>query len=292
MKIAVPISVLLAAGAASANGANPPRLEGATPVAGKQDARYNTHVFDEEELHIHPLGGPTLMTTLSSSAAEDGAANAGSGGYEYYLSINTTLPLQYDYQGKPEMNKCVEWPTWTDNSNGSNFTWYGLRIMLPDDATIGSGGRYTYVTRATIPLGWAQEYGSAPATVLGYNFTTKESQPLIRINFNDRPFEDTYRYDFVDKSGSSVSDDGSYQEFNTTLNGNVFCYANTCPDKTNCSQQRVVPVVPTMTVSLKRFDTPPPPTPPSPGPSSAADAPRVKLFGLGIAAVATAGSFL
>lgn len=245
--------------AAAADRSGIPPLEGAEPAA-KSD------IYDELKGYQNVDNGALVAI-----------ANAG---YTYYLRINATLPLKLSGNGELEVDRCVEWMS---DANDSNFTWYGLQVQLPDDASTTSGRYYPDVTRATKELGYVQQYNTTPpVSILGYNFTTKESQPTIRINFNDEPFWDTYTFNFVDQ-GSVVAGDANYQEFKKTMNGAVSCYATPASESWRTV---LAPVIPTLTITLQRFgggDD----TPPSPAPASAAYSPHSgKVFGLSLATFA------
>lgn len=254
-----------------------PSLKGATPTT-RPDTRFSLKKYNQD-YHTRADG---LGSTFEASSDIINAANTG---YAYGISIDATLPLEVDrFTGKPEIDQCIEW---NSDSNPDNFTWYGLRIQLPDDAVTRSGHYFTYVTRATKELGFVQQYNeTSPASILKYNITTKDAQPTIRINFNDNPFWETYTFDFVDQ-GSIVSDNSNYQEFNRKMNGAVSCYTN----PSNETWRSIIsPVIPTLTISLQRFgggggdNTPPPPI----EPSAAVAAPHGKLLSLSLAAFGAA----
>jgi len=223
---------------------NMPKLEGAK--ASAFDDRYALNDNQEDVF-------------VTSSTEEDASITAGDA-YTYKLYINTTLNLEMSGDGSPVIDGCVSWP---DDTSPSNFTWYGLRIQLDEDATTGSGGYYTNIVRATKELGFVQEYNTTTSP-LDYEIKTNHAQPTIRINYNDKPFWQTFKFDFVNKQGSSaVSDGDDYQEFNITMDGTVRCSAS------DGGWSNLRPVIPTMTVSLQRLsggaggNTPP-------GPPSAA----------------------
>ncbi|KAL9183927.1 hypothetical protein ACHAXT_002013 [Thalassiosira profunda] len=183
----------------------------------------------------------------------------------YTLRINASLPLELDWQtGEPEIDRCVEWGP-GDNSNGANFTWYGLRIQLPDDATTQSGQYYSDVVVATMDGGFVQSYNATNDTVLMYNLTTAETKPTVRLNFNDNPFWTTYTFD-------AAGDE--YQQYVKEERGSVSCYATPANET---SREILSPVIPTLTISLQRLDGEVDPATPAPTPPSSAVVPRGEI---------------
>lgn len=230
---------------------------------------------------IPPLAGavPAAESDASRELASvlNGAVAADHTGYTYQLRITGALPLKLQNNGDPELERCVEW---VGDANGANFTWYGLRIQLPDDAATGGGGWTPAATRATKELGFVQDYNDT-YNLLDFNFTTQESQPIVRINFDDDPFWDTYKFDFVEQ-GAVVADDADYQEFK--VYGSVSCYATPASEQ---SRTVLWPVRPTLTTSLKKFESGRDVPLPIPDPPSAASLHRsVTMFGLSLSTFA------
>lgn len=241
-----------------------PTLKGA---ASKLDARYDTKhpqlpVEDDTVQGVLNGDGPRMTKVITTSSADITATNSG---YKYRLQINAATP-----PGDHTVDECVEWPK---DSNGANFTWYGLRIQLSDDAKTKGGRWYPDVTRSTKELGIVQKYNmtSPPLTLLEFNITTPETQPIIRMNWNDDPFYETFKFDFVDTgSDTSITDGSSYQEFTKENRGSIWCYGDPPGD-----WRRVFnPVIPTLTISMQKFsdeggNTSPPPSPVGPPPNAA-----------------------
>lgn len=234
---------------------------------------------------IRPLAGatPTRATELDARDVLAGDEQEATAGYTYSLSVNASLPVD------DRIDRCVAWPAGEANfdragvSNGVNFTWYGLRIMLPDDGAAPSGFRYPDLSGATRELGWTQDYGDA-AEVLAYNVTTQESQPTVKINFNDELFWNTFKFDFVQSGGgaAAVSDGADYQEFKKELRGAIYCW--TVIEENY--RQSIFPVVPTLTISMRRLDGPSSPPGPAPSSTAAAVVTRGRSLSLGVFAAA------
>lgn len=227
-----------------------PHLDGAATTA-KFDARYDISSYAQESVDV-------------SNSVE----------YKYILTVDATLPLQTSWQtGGLEIDRCIEWPS---GESRTNFTWFGFRMQLPDDASISGGSMYSYITRSTKDLGYVQDFNTT-STLLQYNMTMKESLPTIRMTLNDDLFWKTYNFDFVQSDqGSAASDDSSYQEFKNKMYGAVSCNIPTG----NNSYRILNPVVPTLTISLQRLEDKLSPAPTPPVPISAAITPRNKVFGL------------
>lgn len=234
-------------------------------------------------------GFPPNTKVVASSFGGEEATTTSNAGYKYSLRINVTVPLKLDRQsGEPVLDKCTEWPDWWD-SNGYNFTWYGLRIQLPDDASTTGGQHFPATSYPLKEMGLVQQYNDTPpTTLLQYNITTKEAQPNIKINFNDRPIWDSYTFDFVDK-GDVVTDGSDYQEFVNEMYGTIACYGKHTPGG---GRQILNPAIPTMTISLQRFieggGAAPTPIPPS----DAAGAKMGKIFSLGLAFITLVGTLI
>lgn len=244
---------------------NIPKLEGAK--ASAFDDRYKPNTQQQEDVFV---------TSTSSESSITGAA------YTYKLFINTSLPLEIS-DGSPVIDNCV---AWQDGSNDSNFTWYGLRLQLDEDATTGSGGYYTPIVRATEEMGYVQQYNTT-ANPLDYEIRTNKAQPTIRINYNDKPFWQTFKFDFVDKQGgttASVSDNNDYQEFNITMDGTIRCSGD--------GNWGLRPVIPTMTISLQRIGGGEGGNTPTPVPPSAAAVISGKWLGMGMSSVLAVWSLI
>ena len=127
---------------------NIPKLEGAK--ASAFDDRYNLNNQEEEDQY-----DKDVFVTSTSESEVDASITTGDA-YTYKLFINTTLALEMS-DGSPVIDDCVSWP---DYSNDSNFTWYGLRIQLDEDATTGTGGYHTSIVRATKEMGYTQPYNT------------------------------------------------------------------------------------------------------------------------------------
>ncbi|KAL7547144.1 hypothetical protein ACHAWF_010462 [Thalassiosira exigua] len=260
------------AAAAGTNGI--PHLEGAT-MAKSHAPQDNIEGLQSDRTTAAAAGERENAegAAIEFEANADGVSTVVASGYTHSIRIEAHLPLKADNAGGAYIDRCVEW---MDGANGSNFTWYGLRIQIPDDATTGSGRYIPAATLATKELGLVQGYNSIPMyTLLEYNITTSESQPTIRVNFNDLPLWDSYTFDFVE--GWDVAEDGSgYQEFDKTMPGAISCYATPASES---SRIVLVPVIPTLTISMTR--------PPTPNPTSAAIALQGTKLNLSFA-VATA----
>ena len=86
-----------------------------------------------------------------------------------------------------------------------------LRIQLDEDATTRTGGYSIFIVRATKEMGYVQPYNTTD-NPLNYEIKTNHAQPTILINYNDNPFWRTFKFDFVNKQGTAVSDSSDYQE--------------------------------------------------------------------------------
>ena len=205
--------------------------------------------------------------------------------YSYSFQVNASTPFKIDGLGEPIIDQCVDWVSL------ENFTWYGLRIQLPDSPTTTGGGfHFSDVTRATKEFGVVQPYNTTIDSgwqILRYEITTQEAKPTIKINLNDRLFWNSYTFDFMDG-------DDDYQEFTFELAGDVGCYGS---PKNATTRIYLTPVVPTLVISLRREggddddddddDENGVDTLPSPDPTSAAEEviPQAKVLGLTLATI-------
>ena len=151
-----------------------------------------------------------------------------------------------------------------------------LRIQLDEDATTRTGGYSIPIVRATKEMGYVQPYNTTD-NPLNYEIKTNHAQPTILINYNDNPFWRTFKFDFVNKQGTAVSDSSDYQEFNITMDGTIRCSGD------GSGWNSLHPVIPTMTISLQRISgegNTPPNTP-----SAAAGILSGKWLGMGMSSV-------
>lgn len=147
------------------------------------------------------------------------------GDYKYDLRIDATVPSVDDGL---TIDKCVEW---RNDANDSNFTWYGLQVGLPEDATYDAYRN-----------GFVQQYNSASQTILAYhNITTSESDLTISIKSFNNNDNDTRTYIVP------VSNGNENNEFVWTWSmlGEVSCL--------DANGNIFPPVVPTLTISVIRF---------------------------------------
>jgi hypothetical protein len=90
-------------------------------------------------------------------------------------------------------------------STPDNFTWYGLRLELPEDAANEWSGYSTNVASSVIEIGYQQAYGEeTPVVVYNSTFQTTEKNPTIKINFNDQILFSPYQFIFDDNNGDPV----------------------------------------------------------------------------------------
>ena len=89
------------------------------------------------------------------------------------------------------------------------------------------------------------------------------------MNWNDAPFYETFKFDFVDtESDISTTDGSSYQEFTKEMRRSVWCYGDPPGDRRRIFN----PVIPTLTISMQKFSDElpsPPPSPVGPPPNAA-----------------------
>ncbi|OEU05661.1 hypothetical protein FRACYDRAFT_258725, partial [Fragilariopsis cylindrus CCMP1102] len=171
-----------------------------------------------------------LMTLMSMLPYNAVAAITDDSSYSYSFQVNASTPFKIDGLGEPIIDQCVDWDY----------------ERLPDGSTTtGSGFHFSDVTRATKEFGLVQPYNTTTIDsgwqILGYEITTQEAKPTIKMNFNDRLFWNSYTFDFMDG-------DDEYQEFTFELNGDVGCYGSPL----GLGLVYLMPVVPTLVISLRR----------------------------------------
>jgi hypothetical protein len=127
--------------------------------------------------------------------------------YENTLTLATTTPWYEDY-----LDECLnDNYTYTTN-NPDNFIWYGLRIILPDDAGDSGSSWFTNVATTVQDNGFQQAYGEeTPVVVFNTTFQTTETNPTIWISINDDALFGTYQFFFDDmKNGEPVETTKSF----------------------------------------------------------------------------------
>jgi hypothetical protein len=107
--------------------------------------------------------------------------------------LSTTTPWDEDV-----LLDCVD-DNYTYTTNEENFTWYGLRIILPEDARGEGASWFNDVATMVEDNGFQQAYGEeTPVVLLNSTFLTTETNPTIRISINDDVQFESYQF-FFDK---------------------------------------------------------------------------------------------
>ncbi|KAG7365225.1 hypothetical protein IV203_038428 [Nitzschia inconspicua] len=97
--------------------------------------------------------------------------------YENNLVLSTSTPWSYG------LAECLDGHNWENGTNPDNFTWYGLRLDLPNDAEDGQSSWFTQIGSMEVDRGFNQLYGDdIPLMVANITFRTTESNPTIKIN--------------------------------------------------------------------------------------------------------------
>jgi hypothetical protein len=115
--------------------------------------------------------------------------------YENTLTLSTTTPWDEN-----RFVDCLD-----DNyiyvSNPENFTWYGLRIILPEDVDSSQSSWSTDVTSMVKDNGFQQVFEEETAVeVFSSTFTTTGKKTTIRININDDAAYKTFQFNFDEVS--------------------------------------------------------------------------------------------
>jgi hypothetical protein len=113
--------------------------------------------------------------------------------YENTLTLSTTTPWNED-----RFQDCAD-DNYTYATNPDNFTWYGLRIIPPEDAGEMDSFHFNSVASMVQGSGFEQPYGEdTPTVVFNSSFLTTERNPTIRLSINDGALFGTYQFFFDD----------------------------------------------------------------------------------------------
>jgi hypothetical protein len=108
--------------------------------------------------------------------------------FENYLVVSLSTPWSNGF------DECPDGSNWDNGTKPENFTWYGLRLQLPDDAVEISAFWYSNVGSMVKEDGFQQLYGQdTPEVVCNINFTTTEANPTIGYNLNDDLLWETWQ---------------------------------------------------------------------------------------------------
>ncbi|KAG7345957.1 hypothetical protein IV203_005024 [Nitzschia inconspicua] len=100
--------------------------------------------------------------------------------YENMLVLSTSTPWSYG------LSECLDGHNWDNGTKPDNFTWYGLRVELPDDAVESSSFWFTGIASMELDRGFNQLYGEdVPVVVANITFRTTEPNPTIKVNLQD-----------------------------------------------------------------------------------------------------------
>jgi hypothetical protein len=111
--------------------------------------------------------------------------------YKNTLTLSTTTPWDEE-----RFVDCLD-DNYTYATNPDNFTWYGLRIILPDDVDSLGSSWFTHVASMVKDDGFDQAYGEETAVeVFSSTFQTTERNPTIRISINDDIIFTKYQFIF------------------------------------------------------------------------------------------------
>jgi hypothetical protein len=111
--------------------------------------------------------------------------------YENTLTVSTTTPWNED-----RLQDCLD-DNYTYETNPDNFTWYGLRIILPEDADEMDAVYSAGVASMVQERGFHQPYGEeTPTYFLNTSFQTTERNPTIRLSINDGVIFGKYQFFF------------------------------------------------------------------------------------------------
>jgi hypothetical protein len=140
----------------------------------------------------------SLRGTLRRKLAASKIADESYPLYENDFWISVTTPWKKDQQ-------CLDENYVYDGGNPVNFTWYGLRLLLPEDAANQWSFSFSNVASSVKEIGYQQAYGEeTPVVVYNSTFQTTEKNPTIKINFNDQILFSPYQFIFDDNNGDPV----------------------------------------------------------------------------------------
>ena len=146
----------------------------------------------------HDLIGTVKTSSYGEYSSQRHLSEDSSYTYQFRMDLSTVLTEAFP-DSSHVIDSCIRWE---DGISPTNFTWYGISIQLPEDAT-ESDNSWSYPPASHArPLkedGRVQLYNTTDKGVARYQFTTSTDRPVIRARINDGVFWNKFTFDFTDE---------------------------------------------------------------------------------------------